>query len=112
MNYPNLVLKNFCQCAVDVIIYEEGLTEAGAPIEHMFNNLKCNYQSGGKTFLTDYQKVVEVYGSCYFQGDPFSDIPEITSGKVKLNGFEREILKGIKARNPDNTVNFVKLELK
>lgn len=112
MKFPNLVLNKYCNCVISGSVYSEGVSEDGGPISHNFENISCNYQSGGKTYLSDYQKIVEVSGSIYISGDPFPEVSEITGGTVIVDGIEREIYKGIKGRNPDNTVNFVKLELK
>ena len=112
MIFPNLVLDTFCNCYIDVIINEEGLSEDGGPIEHRFNNIKCNYQSKAKTILDSDKKIVEVIASCYIPGDPFQGIEILSGGTVILDGVERRIEQGSKNRNPDNTVNFVLLELK
>lgn len=113
MIFPDLVLSNFCnQELEEVCIYDEGLDKNGSLIEYTTYGIKCNYQSKAKTILTEFQKIVQITGSVYIPGDPFELISEISGGYVVINGVKREIYRGTKARNPDNTVNHVRLELK
>lgn len=112
MKFPNLVLKNTCNCIISGYVYDEGLTIDGGPIKNEFYNISCNYQASAETILTDYKKIVDVTGKIYISGDPFPEISEISGGEVEVNGIIRRIKRGIKARNLDNTVNYTYLELK
>lgn len=136
MKYPNLVPKILCKTDIHIVIYGEGLTEEGEPIVMYDGNLKCNYQDSGKTVMTAEKKLVEITGTAYFPGDvcPKLDVitdgyaeikhkykllsgPDITPSKSLQPGkqdcitTQRKILRGTKARNPDGTVNYTKLEL-
>ena len=53
MKFPKLVLDKYCNCVISGSVYSEGVSEDGGPIEHSFENISCNYQSGGKTYLSD-----------------------------------------------------------
>lgn len=110
MKYPNLVLDKYCNTTIKGKIYSEGVSETGAPIEYEFSS-KCNYQSSCKTILTPQQKLVQITGICYINGDLFPDMPEISDGEVEINGVVRKINSCSKSRNPDGTVNFTKMEL-
>ena len=112
MRYPRLVLPSFCKTDINVTIYEEGLTEDGAPIKHSLGKLKCNYQDRASKILTDEKKVVEITGKAYFDGDICPDAAIISSGHVEIFGVKRDIIQGTKARNPDGTVNYTVLRLK
>ena len=72
---------------------------------------KCNYQDKAKTVLTAEQKLVRIEGTVLIPGDIAPEIFSISSGEVEVLGIKRNIYKGEKARNPDSTVNYTKLEL-
>lgn len=111
MKYPNLVPDCICKTAVVVTLSEEGITEDGAPIEIGPLNLKCNYQDSAKMVLTEQKKLVQISGRAFFNGDICPELPVISSGQVIVFGKSREIMQGIKARNPDGTVNYTELVL-
>lgn len=112
MRYPRLVPDHFCKTDIDVTIYGEGLTEEGAPVKYPLGNLKCNYQDGARTVLTDEKKIVEITGKAYFNGDICPESASISSGQVVIFGVKRDIIQGIKARNPDGSVNYTELRVK
>ncbi len=111
MKYPSLVPPKLCKTPVHVVIYSEGLSEDGEPIKAFEVDLCCNYQDGAKTVLTDKEKKVEISGSAFFTGDIVEALPVISDGEVTIFGKVRKIAKGIKARNPDGTVNYTRLDL-
>ena len=49
--------------------------------------------------------------SLLFDGDIAPDIPTLSAGFVVLDGVKRNIVQGIKHRNPDGTVNFTELDV-
>lgn len=116
MEFPALILTHFCNETLQTVcINGEGLTEDGGPIEHIYSNIKCNYQDKAKTVYKDEdgdRKIVEITGSVYIDGNPFTEDDVISGGYVLINGKRREIYRGTKARNPDNTINHTRLELK
>lgn len=129
MRFPSLVRKKFCKTPIYLTLYGEGLTEDGAPIviyerkelypsDKLFPKnsqygdfLYCNYQDSAKTILTEQQKKVEVSGVILIPGDIAPNSPTISGGFAEINGVRREIVKGVKARNPDGTVNFTELDV-
>lgn len=111
MKYVKLVPDVVCKTPISVKLYDEGLTERGEPIIVLEAELMCNYQDGAKALMTDQKKIVEISGKAYFNGDIAPDVPVISGGEVTLFGVERRILRGLKARNPDGTVNYTCLEL-
>lgn len=112
MAYPCLVPKQYCKTKCDIILYEEGITEDGEPIEISIQNLTCNFQDEAKTVLTAEQKLIQLSGTCLFTGDIAPELSNITGGTININGETRDIYKGRKARNPDGSVNFTEIELK
>ena len=109
MRYPSLVPDSVCRTPIRIVIEEEGLDENGAPIEAFAADLNCNWQEGAKTILTSEQKYVRITGRAYFNGDICPDIPVISSGYGIILGRRRFICEGIKARNPDGTVNYTEV---
>ena len=65
MRFPELVPNFLCKTDIEVTIYQEGITEDGAPLENNLGTLKCNYQDGAKAILTDEKKKVEITGKPY-----------------------------------------------
>lgn len=109
MKYPCLVQKVWCKAPITVVIHQEGLTEDGGPIPAVEIETMCNYQDTAKTVLTADKKLVQLSGVALFPGDIAPDLPTLSGGTAIVNGVERVIFQGIKARNPDNTVNYTEL---
>ena len=105
MKYPCLVPKKFCKTPIKVTIFQEGISEDGEPLKAIEIDTKCNYQDKAKTVLTAEQKLIRIEGTVLIPGDIAPD------GEVKVFEGKRNIYKGEKARNPDGTVNYTKLEL-
>lgn len=111
MKYPCLVRKKDCKTAVSVRIESEEMTEDGGPVILLEKDLMCNYQDTAKRVLTNEQKLVQISGTALFPGDIAPDIPTITGGNITVFGVERRILQGMKARNPDGSVNYTRLDV-
>lgn len=111
MKYPCLVPKRLCKTDIHVRIESEELTEDGGPQILLEGDFECNYQDTAKRVLTAEQKLVQITGTAMFPGDIAPDIPVISGGEVIVFGVARRILQGMKARNPDGTVNYTRLDL-
>ena len=102
MKYPCLVPKRLCKTDICVHLESEEINNL---------NLKCNYQDTAKTILTAEKKLIQVSGTALFPGDIAPDWPTLSGGTVTIFGQTRRIIQGIKARNPDETVNYCRLEV-
>lgn len=111
MKYPCLIDKRFCRTDIHVVIEQEGTNKYGEPIESISLDLKCNYQDTAKTALTPEKVLVQLTGIALFPGDIAPDLPTLSGGTATVYGVQRAIYQGTKARNPDGTVNYSKLEL-
>ena len=111
MRYPCLVLKSMCRTPVSGTVNREGYGNFGEPLAGISFAADCNYQDVTKTVYTSQKKLVESHATVLFPGDICPGIPTISGGTVTVLGMEREIASGCKARNPDGTVNYTKLEL-
>lgn len=109
MNYPKLV--RICKTDIHVVLYDEGVTEDGAPIVALEADLKCNYQDKAKRVLTAEKVFIELTAKALFDGDIAPSLSVISGGYVTVFGETRRIYQGTKSRNPDGTVNFTELEI-
>ncbi len=111
MVFPKLVREKECKTDIHVVLYEEGVTEDGAPIIALDKDLKCNYQDKAKRVLTAEKVLVQLTAKAYFVGDIAPNLSVISGGQVTVFGETRQIYQGTKARNPDGSVNFTELEI-
>lgn len=111
MKYPCLVPKRLCKIPVYIRIESEELTEDGGPVYLFDGETMCNYQDSAKRVLTEQQKIAEVLGSVLVPGDLVPGIPAITGGEVRIFDANRRIVQGTKARNPDGSVNYTRLDI-
>ena len=112
MKYPKLVPKWVCTTPISLEIESEGINEDGSPSSTSLSGLLCNWEDGGKVVYTADQKVIEVSGTAYFDGDIIPSISNIVSGYGEVLGETREIAQGFKRRNPDGTVNYTEIRFK
>lgn len=111
MRWPELVPGALCRTPIAVTLYREGLDEDGAPMAALTVETVCNWQASARVARTDETHAVQLTGVALFRGDLCPDLAAITSGKVTVLGEERAIVTGIKARNPDGSVNYTRLEV-
>ena len=111
MKYPCLVPKRLCKTDISVHLESEELDNQGSPKYTTDLELKCNFQDKAKTLLTAEKKLVQITGTAMFPGDIAPDFPTLSGGTVTVFGGERRIVLGMKARNPDGTVNYCQLEV-
>lgn len=109
MEYPALVRPEVCRTPIRLVIQEEGIDGDGAPREAFQAELMCNWQDGGGAEYTPERRWVSIAGRAYFPGDICPDLPVIAAGYGEIFGARRVILRGIKARNPDGTVNYTEV---
>lgn len=111
MVWPKLVPPALCTVPAKVIIMTGGTDEDGAPIPALEVEAWCNFQSSAKIVLNADKREVQLSGVCLFDGDLAPELPELTSGTVEVVGGVYKLFRGTKARNPDGTVNYTRLEL-
>lgn len=111
MNWPCLVLPQWCTIPIILEIEPEGIQESGEPFPVVVVDTTCNYQDKAKTVMTVEKKLVEITGSALFPGDICPELETISGGSATIFGEKRRILQGTKARNPDGTVNYTEVLL-
>lgn len=111
MHFPCLVNNKFCKTPVIVTLYREETSEDGEPLTALTFSGLCNYQDSAKSVLTADKRLVKISAQLYFTGDIAPDMSDISDGQVIIYGSVRKITGGMKARNPDGTVNYTRLDL-
>ena len=112
MSWPALVRPEHCRTPVTLVIEREELDEDGAPVTAFRYEGYCNWQDGGRESLDRERKTVRIDGRALLPGDICPDIPHITGGYGIVFGERRIIDRGIKARNPDGTVNYTEVRFR
>lgn len=111
MKYPCLILKSVCKTPVTVTIFREGLSEDGEPLEALKITALCNYQDKAKAVITADKQAVQLTAQAYFIGDIAPNLPTLSNGEIEVFGVKRKIFQSEKARNPDGTVNYTRVDL-
>ena len=109
MKYPNLAPDRVCRTPIRIVLDRDELDRFGDPVAAFDEELMCNWQDGAKTILTSEQKYIRITGKALFNGDICPELPVIASGYGIIFGERRNICDGIKARNPDGTVNYTEV---
>ena len=109
--YPSLVPKRLCKTSISIILYQEGVSEDGEPLEALKINTSCNYQDRAKRVLDAEHRLIQIEVTALIPGDIAPNIANISDGEALVNGIVRRIYRGCKNRNPDGTVNYTSLEL-
>lgn len=112
MKYPKLVPKAVCTTPCEVVLFAEGITEDGAPKEVFSGVLFCLFQSSSKRIRTGKDEEVTLSGEAFFAEDFCPEIPEVPDGEITVFDVKRSIVTGQKARNPDGSVNYIRLGVK
>lgn len=110
MKFPSLVPDKFCNTPVTVYC-EEGLNRDGSPKRTVVFEGKCFYSEKMKQKITAEKQLITLSGEALFNGDIAPDT-DVIAGEVRfLSGVKRRIYASEKAKNPDGTVNYTRLEL-
>jgi len=106
----NLYYPSHLDVTSVVIVITQGLGSGGAPSVVETKTTKCNFSEKSKIKYSSEGESTRIVGSLTFRGDVASSTP-ILAGNVTINGAVFKIFSGSRVRNPDGTINHVKLEL-
>lgn len=109
MKWPSLVKPWACKVPVAVRL-EGPLGEDGAPVAGQEIVTKCSYSEKQRQVLDAQRRMVQLQGTVFFSGDLAPGVAALT-GTVEVQGGSWNIFRAERARNPDGTVNYTKLEL-
>lgn len=110
MKFPELVPDRICKTSVRVY-RTDGLNRDGSPKKTVIFEGKCFYSEKTKQKITAEKQLITLSGEMLFNGDIVPDT-DIIEGEVEtLSGIRRKVYASEKARNPDGTVNYTRLEL-
>ena len=107
--WPRLVPPGVCKVPI-VVTLTDGIDEDGAPAVVRTISTHCNYNGGGGWTVDEQRQAVRCTAAALFDGDIVSDLPRLT-GWVDVFGVRMTIHAASRARNPDGTVNYTRLEL-
>lgn len=110
MKYPKLV--RHAEIDVHITVLSDDINEFNERETILDADFKCNYQSTGMTKTSDKSTAPEVTGCIFINGDIIPKYEDVTNGYAVI--FEKKYkISGIqKARNPDGTVNYVRIDIK
>ena len=109
MRYPQLVPDRIC--TISVKVYQtEGYNRDGTPKQVAIYDGKCLHKQKSKQVFNADKQLITLAGEAMFNGD-ISPKHDVISGLVLIGDREYKINASQKAKNPDGTVNFTKLEL-
>ena len=109
MRWPELVPLAVCRVPVTVTL-TDGDGEDGAPNVVRTLQLHCNYNGKGGWTVDDQRQMVRYTAAALFPGDMAPDLVHLT-GWVEIMGARLIIHTADRARNPDGSVNYTRLEL-
>ncbi len=109
MKWPQLVQPWACQVPATVHL-TGAMGEDGTETELACIHTKCSFDERQRQVLDAQRQLVRLEGKLLFPGDIFPDASEL-KGSVELLGRSRKIYRGGRARNPDGSVNYTRIEV-
>ncbi len=109
MRFPDLVPDKVCNTPCTVF-RTDGLNRDGSKKRIAIFEGKCFHSEKSVQKLNAEKHLITLSGAAFFGGDIAPDSPVI-DGYVEIAGKEYRIYGSEKAKNPDGTVNFTRLEL-
>ena len=109
MKWPELVPPAVCRVPIAVTL-TNGNDEDGAPRVAVVVETMCNYNGKGGWSVDERRQAVRYTASALFPGDIAPELVHLT-GWADVLGARLTIHAADRARNPDGTVNYTRLEL-
>lgn len=109
MKWPQLVPTAVCRVPITVHL-TDGDDEDGAPHVVRELHLPCNYNGKGGWTVDDERRMVRYTAAALFPGDIAPELIHLT-GWAEVLGATLTIHAADRARNPDGSVNYTRLEL-
>ena len=109
MKWPELVPPAVCRVPIAVTL-TNGNDEDGAPRVAVVVETMCNYNGKGGWSVDERRQAVRYTASALVPGDIAPELVHLT-GWADVLGARLTIHAADRARNPDGTVNYTRLEL-
>ncbi len=109
MKFPKLVPDRVCVAPVTVY-RTDGLDRDGSKKKTVIFEGKCFHSERSKQKLNAEKQLITLSGEVLFNGDIAPD-SAVIDGYVFIGGREYRINASEKAKNPDGSVNYTRLEL-
>ena len=109
MKYPQLVPERVC-VTLCVVYRTDGLNRDGSKKKTVIYQGKCFHSEKSRQKLNAEKQLITLSGEALFCGDIAPD-NAVIDGYVEIGGREYRINGSEKAKNPDGTVNYTRLEL-
>lgn len=109
MKYPELVPDKICTTACTVY-QSSGLNRDGSKKRTVVFDGNCFYSEKSHQKLNAEKQLITLSATALFNGD-IAPNSAVIDGYVKINEIEYKIYSSEKAKNPDGTVNYTRLEL-
>ena len=109
MRFPQLVPERACKTPCKVC-RTDGLNNDGSKKQTVIFEGKCFYSEKSKQKLSAEKQLITLSGEALFCGDIAPD-NAVIDGYTEINGRMYKIYGSEKAKNPDGTVNYTRLEL-
>ena len=112
MVWPKLVPDAVCTTPITVHLEMPGINEDGSPRRGPTISTVCNYSEAAKWTMDADRRLIQLQAVALINGDIAPDLDTL-SGTVTIGGGSttRVIRAASRARNPDGTVNYTRLEL-
>ncbi len=109
MRWPELVPDRVC--TTPVCVYQtDGLNRDGSRKRTVTYIGKCHHTEKSFQKLSADKQLITLSGQALFNGDISPETPKI-EGYAEIGGKEYIIFGSEKAKNPDGSVNYTRLEL-
>lgn len=109
MIWPALVPPAVCTVPI-VLHLTDGLDENGAPREVKTLTARCNFNGKGGWSMDNERQMIRYAATALLPGDIAPALANLT-GSAEVAGLCLTIHAADRARNPDGSVNYTKLEL-
>ena len=95
-----------------IVLYEEGISEDGEPIEAIKTSGKCIFSEKAKRIIDSEGKQITLVGKVIVKGDIAPSLKSVSDGVITINGCSYEIHTASRPRTPTGTIHSTQFEVK
>ena len=94
-----------------LVIYQEGISEDGEPLEALTLETKCIFVDKAKQVMDAEKHIIRLEGQLILDGDIAPNISTLSSGTATVNGIEYKIYRCCRPHNPDGSIHHTEIEV-